>query len=144
MNSVTNKSQQESGNQSSSGMIMLNKSTSKLNFNNASQQSLKKGNALKQLKNNLMSLVEDLNLSDKLRDSQKNATNSTFQSTMNLSGGILGGPAPPHSWQIISDSNTRDDYRSPETPSFFGPAGDEAARGFNVPNMEGIKFHKAA
>ena len=59
-------------------MIMLNKSTSKLNFNNASQQSLKKGNALKQLKNNLMSLVEDLNSSDKLKDSQKNATNSTF------------------------------------------------------------------
>jgi hypothetical protein len=57
---------------------MLNKSTSKLNFNNASQQSLKKGNALKQLKNNLMSLVEDLNSSDKLRYSQKNATNSTF------------------------------------------------------------------
>ena len=91
-----------------------------------------------------MSLVEDLNSSDKLRDSQKNATNSTFQSTMNLSGGMLGGPAPPHSWQIISDSYTRDDYRSPETPSFFGPTGDEAGRGFNVANMEGIKFHKAA
>lgn len=91
-----------------------------------------------------MSLVEDLNSSDKLRDSQKNANNSTFQSTMNLSGGMLGGPAPPHSWQIISDSTTRDDYRSPETPSFLGPAGDEVARGFNIPKMEGIKFQTAA
>jgi hypothetical protein len=58
----------------------------------------------------------------------------------------MGGPAPPQSWQIISDSTTtsRDDYRSPETPSFFGPAGDEVDRGFNGANMEGIKFHKAA
>ena len=87
MNSVKNSVHQDSsGNQSTSGMIMLNKSSSKVAFQTASQQSLKKGSALKQLKNNLMNLVEDLNSSEKMRESSKNATNSTLYSTMEFSG----------------------------------------------------------
>ena len=61
---------------------------------------------------------------------------------MSLTGSKLGCPAPPQSWQIISDSTTRDDYRSPETPSFYGPAGTEVSRGFNAANMEGLKYHR--
>lgn len=57
---------------------------------------------------------------------------------MNLSGGKLCAPAPPQYSRVISDTS-RDNYESPETPSFYGPGGDEVARGFTSVNMDGRK-----